>query len=121
MYQVTFTNIMEIRMGSPFNIADVDVKGGFFPKSGFTDFQDKFAVSQDGRVCYFVLWEVAQDNTPGFRMLRVSDHDQTATTSDRFSGCCEELSFLPGGTDGVQIKIWESGKETRTERVTAFS
>ena len=31
MYKIIFTNEIEIRMGSPYNIADIEVEGDSFP------------------------------------------------------------------------------------------
>lgn|GEM_PF-1235453 len=31
MYELIFKNPIEVRMGSPFNVADVELNGGYFP------------------------------------------------------------------------------------------
>jgi hypothetical protein len=51
MYKIAFDRIIEIRMGSPYNAANINVTGGYFPEVGHESFQDKYAVSEDGKVC----------------------------------------------------------------------
>ncbi len=121
-YQVKFSHVSEIRMGSPFNGAEVHVSGGYFPKAAEvalrSSFQDKVAISQDGTICFLVKWD-SPGNIPGFRVVKLSEEKKTVTQSERISGCCVDIVCLPGDK-GVEVKVWEHERSDRTEHVMQF-
>ncbi len=117
MYKIRFSGLVDIHMGSPYNIADIHVIGGYFPENVSDEaFQDRCAVSIDGQTCFVVVWD-RPNNDPGFRVWKVSNQDRSVKKSDRISGCCQEVS-LSG--DGVSVVVWEYEKPLRTETVTDF-
>lgn len=93
-YQVSFTHIGDVRMGSPFNTARLILEGGYVPKfdKDFT-FQDKFLLSDGGKSVYLVRWEFTKSNEPGFIVIYVDGQEKSFRESQWVSGCCEQLFF----------------------------
>ena len=115
MYQLKFVNPGEIRMGSPFNIADIELSGDFVPKLDGFEFQDKGCVNVSGDKVLLVQW-VIEKNEPGFKIWLVSAVDKTIRITDRFSGCCEGVRFLNNGQ--VEVTMADGANKTTTELVT---
>lgn len=53
-YAVNFFNVSEIRMGSPYNTADINLKGPFVPDLTDYTFQDIFVISSKGNTIFLV-------------------------------------------------------------------
>src|SRR4051812_17939610 len=99
MYQLKFINPVEVRMGSPFNVADVMLIGDFVPSFEGLSFQDKGALSSDGKVCYLIEWKTLPGNKPGFCVWKMSENDRTVKKSRLIEGCCEAISGDDSGID----------------------
>ena len=96
MLSVTFCDVAEIRMGSPFNSCRLSLNGDWIPEIGLDDYQDKYAESPGKEYLALVKWDVKQNN-PGFRLVIVDSRGRTVTTSSRVSGCCQSLEWVTGG------------------------
>lgn len=106
MQKLTFKNIVEIRMGSPFNIAEVVLFGGFVPDlSGYT-FQDIGLVDQADSVVYLVQWEI-ENNEPGFKIWQISSNEKSICKTNRFEGCCKEMGLVD---NKLSLKVFRNGK-----------
>ena len=96
MYEVEFHHISEVRMGSPYNTAQIEVKRGYFPtllKSRIGFFQDKAVISNGGNTLFLVIWETHQGD-PFFKVLKVSDQERKVYASSKISGCCKSLAVI---------------------------
>jgi hypothetical protein len=63
-----FKNIEEIRMGSPYNVCDLELKGKWVPDLPEYEWQDLFAKSQNNRDLALVAWDIEKNN-PGFKLI----------------------------------------------------
>ncbi len=103
MYQLKFINPFEIRMGSPFNVAEVALTGDFLPNLADKSFQDIGAVTANGNVCYLIEWKVLEKNSPGFQLWKISELDRSVSKSKVIPGCCEAL-FI--SEQGILLRIF---------------
>lgn len=87
-----FTDAQEIRMGSPYRIAQLSFEGPWRPDLPDRDWQDIHAVSPDGRYLALVAWDIVA-NSPGFRVFVIDTDDRTVRESTRFEGCCSSLTM----------------------------
>jgi hypothetical protein len=90
---VTFRNRTEIRMGSPFNIANLYLKGDWIPDLPNEDWQDQKAWSPDGRFVALIAWAVSKSNNPGFRIYTINLEERSFAVSKRIRGCCQKLKW----------------------------
>ena len=97
MYSLDFKNKGEIRMGSPYNLADVRLSGEFVPDFRGCEFQDKGSVNQTGDAVALVQWAI-ENNSPGVIVWMISEKDRLLKKSRRLSGCCEGIRFLNDGS-----------------------
>jgi len=93
MIDVTFSDTTEIRMGSPFNICRISISGPWVPDLPETDWQDLKALREDGEALALVRWDTP-GNVPGFRIYLLNRESETVTVSERFPGCCQELTWM---------------------------
>lgn len=103
MYKLEFINSCEIRMGSPFNIADVKLTGQFVPNFDGIEFQDKGRTSESKNEVLLVQWMII-DNDPGFIVWKISATDHSIKKSSRISGCCQNIEFQEQGNATVTIR-----------------
>lgn len=92
MYNLKFKNITEVRMGSPFNIAEVELTGNYIPDFSQFTFQDIGLIDPSEDLAYLVQWDI-QNNQPGFRVWRISSTKRNIYKTDRFDGCCKKLTL----------------------------
>jgi hypothetical protein len=113
MYKITFDQIDEIRMGSPYNIARIKVDGGYSPDTAQESFQDKYALSSDGDTCFLVVWDSTR-NEPAFTVWKVSDREKSVKKSKLISGACQEITYL-SESNTLKAVVWSHPQGTRTE------
>jgi hypothetical protein len=115
-YEITFKNIVDIRMGSPFNGAKVELRGDFVPLFTNETFQDIYTISNDGLICFLVEW-VHINNNPAFRVWKIDARQRNVLKSNRIEGCCKGISWTENCVDIIAwslekgdftIKIFES-------------
>jgi hypothetical protein len=92
--KVTFRNLQEIRMGSPYNVAELVLEGRWTPNLPKEDWQDTTSQSEDGRYVGLVAWDTL-DNNPGFRVYTIDTVERTFACTKRILGCCQELEWKP--------------------------
>jgi hypothetical protein len=116
MYSVRFVNRREIRMGSPYNLADPIITGDFVPNLSEYEFQDVSAVSPNGKNLYLVFWDL-QGNAPAFRVLWLSEEERCIRTSERIPSACRELitTDIP---ESLDAQIWDLFQGDRLVRIT---
>ena len=96
MYTLRFRIRGDIRMGSPFNVAEVILAGAFVPVLKDHLFQDRGFVAEDGTVCYLVQWSIGENNDPGFVVWKISESSRSVLKSLRIEGCCESIAMEDG-------------------------
>ena len=101
MITVLFSNCHEIRMGSPYQICSVRLKGGWIPELEERAWQPLHSRSLDGQYLCLVEWDILE-NTPGFRVVLIDEQRKTVETSHRIPGCCEALTW------GDQVIVWKA-------------
>lgn len=109
MYKIEFINLVEVRMGSPFNVAEVVLSGKFIPDLSASSFQDVSVVSSDGEKCFLVEW-LFERGDPGFCIWMLDENKKSVQKSKRFFGCCEGLDLK---NSKLVIKFWRFNPETK--------
>lgn len=89
-YKIEFLNQDEIRMGSPYNRANISLTGGFVPDLSNAVFQNIGLVSKNGLKCYLVEWLI-ENASPGFVIWKVDSNSRTVIKSTRIQGICDNL------------------------------
>jgi hypothetical protein len=90
---IRFHHVMEIRIGSPYRLCQIRWSGAWTPDLPTTDWQDWQVWQAAGHRVALVRWDTS-DNQPGFRIVVIDDQMRTVDTSERFSGCCEALTWV---------------------------
>ena len=104
MFTLSFKNCSEIRMGSPFNMADVELTGEYIPDLSRYSFQDIGLVNPAKDTVYLVQWETT-NNEPGFIVWQIRERDRSISKSDRISGFCKDLQL--DSTEKLRIIIYK--------------
>lgn len=103
-----FLNVNEIRMGSPFNHAHVEIVGGTPSFLRDREYQDLALSSADGNDLILVEWDIVK-NSPGFRLIRLQRDPRTgalnATRTERFIGAVVALASS-GDSDGTRVTVF---------------
>lgn len=118
MYRIRFKNVCEVRMGSPYNIAEPELVGQFVPDLSQFDFQDKSSISISGDRVAISQWAI-EENDPGFIIWCISGKKRTVWKSPRFRGICEALSFV--SEDLVEISIFNADQRTSDSKLIRVS
>ncbi|WP_146373289.1 hypothetical protein [Symmachiella macrocystis] len=63
-------------MGSPYQWADLTLKGSWVPELPDFTWQDIHSKSDNGRYLAVVAWDIS-DNNPGFRIVVIDKKDKT--------------------------------------------
>jgi hypothetical protein len=109
MYKISFSNLVEVRMGSPFSIASVHLSGGFVPDLPERTFQDIALLNPTGSICFLVQWQT-DDGNAGFVVWRLSNETKSVDFSKRIVGCCEKLEF-ENGTVVASVFVYPERKK----------
>ncbi|HCR69918.1 MAG TPA: hypothetical protein DIW23_00610 [Anaerolineae bacterium] len=88
--KVAFKNVMEIRMGAPFNGADLELTGSWIPDLPQGGWQDLTACSSDKRYVGLVRWEHLE-GSPNFVVYTIDTKRKDFTKADRVAGCCKKI------------------------------
>jgi hypothetical protein len=76
MIQASFTNCLEIRMGSPYSSCEAVLSGEWIPRLGKQCWQPVHAYSPDRNILVLIEWQIV-NNTPGFRLVMVDEKRRT--------------------------------------------
>lgn len=111
MYKITAKNLIEIRMGSPFNAADLEITGEFVPDLRNYIFQDKFAISNDGCSCVLVQWDT-KSNEPGFILWFIDEESRLTKKSEKIVGCCNDIMLT---NKKAVVEVWNYNHKTKSD------
>jgi hypothetical protein len=112
-YRITYDVLGEIRMGSPYNGANVILSGEFIPDMSEYTFQDRGIVSSDGFTCFLVQWDMIGNN-PGHKVWKIEAKSKEISVSSHIEGCCDDIWF---NDSKVITKVWNWDSSTNTESV----
>ena len=101
-----FSCVSEIRMGSPYRLAEMELQGNWIPELPKTGWQDLFAESVNGRYLGLVAW-MTENNEPGFKLVVIDKREQVVRESQRIPGCCQSLSWQAGFSFEVAAQFRE--------------
>jgi len=88
--RVTFRNVREIRMGSPYSVCEIRLNGEWVPPLPVTDWQNIKAASPDNRYVALVRWNAA-GNQPGFHVVRIDTKARKYHKTKRIAGLCRRI------------------------------
>lgn len=91
-----FKNIEEIRMGSPYNVCDLELMGKWIPDLPAYEWQDLFANSQNNRYLALVAWAIKKNN-PGFKLIIIDLKNKNIKETERITGCCKSIYWTVSG------------------------
>lgn len=120
MYKIVFTDVIDIRMGSPYYLATVNLvgtEGEFIPDLSKQTFYDKFANDLDRKIIYLVLWEGLGTEDYYFYILRISDSEKSLKRSKKIHGFCDNLILIK---NGVKVICWRYKVGYKTFDITDF-
>ncbi len=121
MYKLEFKDRAEVRMGSPFKIAKVYLKGGqFLPDLSSYFFQDLGCVNKVGDSVLLVEW-ITEKNEPGFKVWYIREVDSSITRSRRISGCCKAIRFVNDAVAEVTYWNFQDGDKALQITLTCKS
>ncbi len=90
-FQIKHNNISEIRHGSPYNLAEVEIVGKTkFSIEKNNGWQDKYSWSRDGKNVALVKWEHI-DSEPGFIIVVINSSTGEQLHSNWIQGCCHTV------------------------------
>ena len=96
--KISFSNRREIRMGSPYMMADLHLIGLNIEIPN-ASWQDKFAISNDEKFISLIGFNLS-DNEPGFELYIIDTDKKTITKTKRIFGLVNNISI-----DGRKIKF----------------
>lgn len=67
--QPIFSGLSEIRMGSPFKCADLELMGEWVPNLPHNGWQDIYAHSENGKILALVRWASTRATNQAFDLL----------------------------------------------------
>ena len=105
-----FTNIFEIRMGSPFNCCELSLSGNWVPELPKEGWQDKFAHDPSGRYLALILWDNSENSNPGFCVVVIDSKEKKVEKKQRIEGCCKliewnKLCFSVNAFHSIKVTI----------------
>lgn len=87
---IQFKNIREIRMGSPYNLCEIEISGSWIPPLQTYDWQDLIAYNPDKRHIALIQWNTT-GNIPGFHVVRIDSKLQKWHKTKRIPGICKKV------------------------------
>ena len=91
-----FSGCEEIRMGSSFQICELDLKGRWTPNLPNYDWQNIYAQSDNKRYLALVAWDT-ENNEPGFKIIIIDSKNKSMSETKRINGCCESIEWSATG------------------------
>lgn len=108
-YKLSFDKISEVRMGSPFNKANVVLVGSYIPSMLGYEFQDVGLVCKNGTTCALVQWDI-QANEPRFRVWILNQKKERTVISQPLDGACISLEEL---NEDIVVKVWSFNSSSK--------
>lgn len=92
-FKIEFDIISEIRHGSPYSLAELNVVGKpDFKIKRKNDWQNIQYWTKDYKYFALVKWDLKK-NEPGFRVILFDSKNGQIKQSDRISGCCNKIKL----------------------------
>lgn len=91
-FDIRLTNVGEVRMGSPYNLCNIELVGKHNIKLAQTGWQDLYAWTEDSKRLVLVKWDF-ENNEPGFHLFLVNSENGKTLESPRIFGLPESLSI----------------------------
>lgn len=112
--KIKFKNKREIRMGSPYNFADIEISGIDLNLPKFS-WQDKYVISKNIKTIILVYFEF-QKNEPTFKLYKIDIENGKAKSSKRILGLLNKIQIV---NETIKINKFVHDKtkslETRNE------
>lgn len=89
--KIKFSNKQEIRMGSPYFIADINLDG-IEVKLPKAEWQNKYAISKDKKSIVLIGFDFT-NNEPGFKLYIIDVESKKITKSKRILGLINNISL----------------------------
>lgn len=106
-FEIEFSNVMEIRMGSPYNSCDIKFTGATNIEIPNVSWQDKYAWSSDFAKLVIVKWDF-DNNIAGFHLFTIEIASGKTHESPKFLGLLNSLSIVD---DKIHINKFLFNKE----------
>ena len=92
-FEIKFDIIGEIRNGSPYNLAELNIIGkpDFIIKKN-NDWQNIQSWTKDYKYFILVKWDL-KNNEPSFRVILFDSKKGQLKKTDRISGCCNTIKL----------------------------
>ena len=110
-FEIRMTNIGEVRMGSPYNLCNIELIGGpkiTLPQTGW---QDIYAWTDDSKKLVLVKWNF-ENNDPGFHLFLVYEENGKTLESPRIFGLPESIS-IAGDTITYRKFLYDKTKSAK--------
>ena len=92
-FEIKFNIISEIRHGSPYSLAELNVSGKFdFTINQSNDWQNIQSWTKDFQYFALVKWDF-KNSEPGFRIVLFDSNKGELKKTDRISGCCNKIKL----------------------------
>jgi hypothetical protein len=104
-----FLDCHEVRMGSPFKMCRLALRGEWIPKLNEFGWTPVAAESPDGQYLALVHWD-DEGNRPGFRVVLIDIEQRSVSISPRIVGCC--CQSLTWRTDSIAWKAFPDSEGT---------
>ena len=92
-FEIEFDIISEIRHGSPYNLAELNIIGkADFKIKRNNDWQNIQAWTEDYKYFALIKWDL-RNNEPGFNVILFDSKKGQLKKTDRISGCCNKLKL----------------------------
>jgi len=92
-FEIKFDIIGEIRHGSPYNLAELNIigKSDFIIKRN-NDWQNIQSWTKDYKYLALVKWDL-KNSDPGFKVILFDSKKGQLKKTDRISGCCNKIKL----------------------------
>ena len=90
--EVRLTNVGEVRMGSPYNLCNIELVGKHQIELAQTGWQDIYAWTEDSKRLVLIKWNF-ENNDPGFHLFLVNSENGKTLESSRILGLPESISI----------------------------
>ena len=107
-FEIRLTNIGEIRMGSPYNLCNIELTGRHKMQLPQTGWQDIYAWTEDSKRLVLVKWDF-ENNEPGFHLFLINTENEKTLESPRIFGLPEHLSIY-GDTVKFKKFLYDKAK-----------
>lgn len=92
-FEIRLTNVGEVRMGSPYNLCNIELIGRPRIKLSQKGWQDIYAWTEDSKRLVLIKWNF-DNNDPGFHLFLIDTESGKTLESPRIFGLPESISIL---------------------------